>query len=105
MPRRKFKMSKENALPYGGGRTQELAYKLGASEWADGSFFGTGDWMGKGSQSDYAEALLGQARAARENGRPKIAKAYERFAKNNGATAAMLKEYRSDVRAEGLSVG
>ncbi|MBQ9340040.1 MAG: hypothetical protein IJS13_06890 [Paludibacteraceae bacterium] len=65
---------------------------------------GTSDWMGD-SQQDYAEALLVQAHSARINGRPKIAKAYERFAKNNGATAAMLKEYRSDVRADGLSVG
>lgn len=65
---------------------------------------GTSDWMGD-SQQDYARALLVQAHSARFYGRPKIAKAYERFAKNNGATAAMLKEYRSDVRADGLSVG
>jgi len=86
------------------GRTQRLAQSIGAAEWADGSFFTTRDWMGD-TQRDYARALLVQAQAARANGRPKIAKAYERMARNNGADAGQFKEYRSDVRGLGLSVG
>ena len=85
-------------------RTQRLAQSIGAAEWADGSFFTTRDWMGD-TQRDYARALLVQAEAARANGRPKIAKAYERMARNNGADAGQLKEYRSNVRELGLSVG
>lgn len=87
------------------GRTQRLSQSLGAAEWADGSYFTTRDWMGNGTQRDYAEALLTQAQAARENGRPKIAKAYERMARNNGADAGQFKEYRSNIRELGLSVG
>lgn len=83
-------------------RTQKLAARIGASEYADGSYFTTRDWF---NGKNYGEALLGQAVAARGNGRPKIAKAYERMARNNGATADDFKNYRGNLKAAGLSVG
>ena len=112
-------MPKKNSATlrfFGGGRNtintrEKLTARLGIGDWSDGHKMGAvSDLMQKETtaaarSTEYARAMLEEAKQARFLSRPKMAKAYERFAKNNGATTAQLKEYRSDLRAEGLSVG